>query len=666
MSIKTKLRFALLLSAMLILFLVGMQLQATWQVRHQVRYFLPASEYLLAISSAQSAISSQMKEAVDYLLTGSRLDYQEYEAHGEDVHAAFDRWIEVIRQQQQLGVSGEVEDLDRAYEVLHRYSRWEAGLEGLFASGQGIRTADLAPLLATLEQEIFPRFNEVLKDGFHEVEDSYRDLLLALGRLQPWVLENDLAQLRAAHESINAVISGHSFNAAVNHEFMALALFVLSGDHDDLNRYRNYSRDALVALEAWDEVAERQTGEPAAEIYSTFRKEEYLAFRALMNLAVARKLAGNDTGALELLVDRFDVMPGFQGLGGLRHALQHAGGRLVEQTSLSSQFGTLIIVLVLVALGILLLVVIRQIIARLAVLHVGIEQVADGDLDHRVELPGGDELAELAGGFNRMVEHLRQSREELAELNRGLEQRVGERTGQLQEKNRELEAFNAMVSHDLRGQLSIVSGYAQYLKQQLDEGAVGQADELVGKILFGAARMQQIVESLHSLARMSDGELQSVAVDLSSMAGDICRRLGERSSRREVRFEITPGVVASGDPALLQIALENLLENAWKYTARSAPARIEFGVQHDSVRSICFVRDNGVGFDPKQAGELFTPFRRLATAEGFDGKGIGLSIVKRVIERHGGEIWAEGAPGEGTTIFWTLPMWRSGDEEVTR
>ena len=216
MSIRAKLLFALLLSAVLMLFLVWMQLSAAWQVRRQVSYFLPASDYLLAISSAQSAIASQMKEAVDYLLTADRTDLQEYEAHSRDVHTAFTRWAEAIRTQQQLGVEGEAGDLEQAYEILHRYSRWESGLEPLLNAGRRVQVADLMPHLMLLEQEIFPRFGDVLKDGFAEVEDTYRDLMMALGRLQPWISQADLAQLRAAHEAIRVVSSGHRFNFAVN------------------------------------------------------------------------------------------------------------------------------------------------------------------------------------------------------------------------------------------------------------------------------------------------------------------------------------------------------------------------------------------------------------------------------------------------------------------
>jgi signal transduction histidine kinase len=218
--------------------------------------------------------------------------------------------------------------------------------------------------------------------------------------------------------------------------------------------------------------------------------------------------------------------------------------------------------------------------------------------------------------------------------------------------NAELEAFVYSVSHDLREPLRTVSGYAQIV---LAEQA-GRLDErgahCLQRIERGAARMNRLIEDLLHLSRISRHQLERVEVDLSAIAA--VAELREADAGRSVEVEIAPGLTAVADRGLIEIALSNLLANAWKFTSRAGPARIRFGAGQREGRREFFVQDNGVGFDPAYAAQLFQPFHRLHAEREFPGTGIGLALVERVVRRHGGQVRAAGRPGAGAAFFFTL------------
>lgn len=183
-------------------------------------------------------------------------------------------------------------------------------------------------------------------------------------------------------------------------------------------------------------------------------------------------------------------------------------------------------------------------------------------------------------------------------------------------------------------------------------GPVGKG--YIARIRAGTHRMQQIIDDLLALSRITRREMSAESVDLSTLAEGILNELKQLQPRREIRTYIAGGMRAIGDPNLLRIALENLLRNVWKFTTRQNAAAIEIGVLQEGGESVYFVRDNGAGFDMQYAGKLFGPFQRMHSALEFEGTGIGLAIVHRVIQRHGGRIWAEAAPERGATFFFTL------------
>lgn len=254
-------------------------------------------------------------------------------------------------------------------------------------------------------------------------------------------------------------------------------------------------------------------------------------------------------------------------------------------------------------------------------------------------------------------------RETEAELQRAkaeLEQRVEARTAELAAANRELEAFAYSASHDLRAPLRSIEGFARILIEDLAERLGDEEREHLERIRHAAGRMNVLIDDLLMLSMAGRQEMQPAEVDLSALAADILAELQRVVPDRRVTTRLAAGCKATGDARLLRVLLQNLLENAVKYTGRQAEARIEFGCTPARDGMSFYVRDNGAGFDRKRAERLFEPFQRFHRAEDFEGTGIGLATAARVVARHGGRIWAEAEPGKGAVFFFTLPPPASG------
>ena len=224
----------------------------------------------------------------------------------------------------------------------------------------------------------------------------------------------------------------------------------------------------------------------------------------------------------------------------------------------------------------------------------------------------------------------------------------------LDELNKELETFSYTVSHDLRAPLRAIAGFSEALRESCGGRLEEDEQEYIRRIGRATERMGALIEGILKLSRVSRSKLQRQPIDLSARAEELVQDLSVSDSSRKVEFVIQPNVSAQGDPALMEVVLENLLGNAWKFTTDKEAARIEFGLRNGENGDVFFVRDNGVGFSAEQADQLFKPFQRLHSGEKFKGSGIGLATVQRIIERHGGRVWAEGAAGEGATFYFTL------------
>ncbi len=259
-----------------------------------------------------------------------------------------------------------------------------------------------------------------------------------------------------------------------------------------------------------------------------------------------------------------------------------------------------------------------------------------------------------------VTERLRAERD-TAMTNLNLESMVRSRTGtlnlrkeELEAVNKELVAFSQSASHDLRTPLFVINTFAQLLIRDHGRALTDEGMEYLRKIETGCAWMKSLIDSLLKLADVSQQHPKREALDLSVLAEEVAAAYRAQDPGRQVTLVIEPGIVVKADYRLMRIALDNLISNAWKYTAKTPHPRIEIGTQQDDDDEVIFVRDNGAGFDMGQAGKLFHTFQRLHSDEEFTGHGIGLSTVQRVITRHGGRIWAEAEVGKGAAFFFTL------------
>lgn len=270
---------------------------------------------------------------------------------------------------------------------------------------------------------------------------------------------------------------------------------------------------------------------------------------------------------------------------------------------------------------------------------------------HSVEVDGKTRL--LVVGHDLTAR--RRAEAQLIELNAELERRVAERTAELEEANRELEAFSYSVSHDLRAPLRALDGFSQALLEDYGDRIDERGRTYLSRIRAASQRMGGLIDDLLMLSRVVRAELRLERVDLSAMAAAVAEELRKSDPGRAIIFSIAPGLWAEGDRRLLRLVLENLFSNAWKFTGKTERAQVEFGVEERDGMRMFFVRDNGAGFDMRYAHKLFTPFQRLHSPEEFEGTGIGLATVYRIIRRHGGTVGAEGKVGGGATIWFTLP-----------
>jgi PAS domain S-box-containing protein len=271
-----------------------------------------------------------------------------------------------------------------------------------------------------------------------------------------------------------------------------------------------------------------------------------------------------------------------------------------------------------------------------------------------VELRDGTGVSHGSIGLFQDITARKQAEEEIRKLNSELEQRVRERTLQLENTNKELEAFSYSVSHDLRAPLRGIDGWSQALLEDYQDKLDDQGRQYIGRVRSETQRMGRLIDDMLQLSRLTRADMVREKVDLSALAQSIIGRLTVEDPHRQVEFIIHPEIIAEGDAHLLEVAFINLLGNSFKFTAKCADARIEFGQTELEGERVFFVRDNGAGFDMTYAQKIFGAFQRMHKASEFPGSGVGLAIVQRVIHRHGGRIWADAEVGRGASFYFTL------------
>ena len=249
----------------------------------------------------------------------------------------------------------------------------------------------------------------------------------------------------------------------------------------------------------------------------------------------------------------------------------------------------------------------------------------------------------------------KQAENKINQFNAELEQRVIDRTAQLAAANKELESFSYSASHDLRTPLRSIDGFSQVLIEDYADVLDERAKDYLGRVRSATTRMGMLIDDMLALSRVTRTELRHDSVDLSWLAASVVEHLKHAEPQRKVECRIEPGLIATGDTRLLRVALDNLIGNAWKFTGKTKDARIEVGaIRNTDGETEFFVRDNGAGFDMRYVGKLFGAFQRLHGSDEFQGTGVGLATVQRIISRHGGKIRAESSLGRGATFFFTL------------
>jgi len=271
--------------------------------------------------------------------------------------------------------------------------------------------------------------------------------------------------------------------------------------------------------------------------------------------------------------------------------------------------------------------------------------------------PMFDEQGLYTGSLGMLTDitQRREAEEQVRQLNAELERRITERTAQLEFSNRELESFAYSIAHDLRAPLRSITRFSEVLVEDCTEQLDDTGKDYLRRITAGARRMSELIDCILALSRVNSTELRARECDLSALARAVLEQLQEQQPVRSMRVHIQEGLVAQGDPRLLRSVLENLLGNAWKFTRERPVAEIEFSAQEsESGRRTYKVRDNGAGFDMAYRDKLFGVFQRLHAQREFEGNGVGLATVQRILRRHGGRIWGEGQPGQGASFFFTL------------
>jgi len=474
-----------------------------------------------------------------------------------------------------------------------------------------------------------------------------------------------------------------------------------------LQLYVDYRRDVGAIEQRMQEIDRTSLDSLSQALWNVDTGELHLQLEGLLRLPDMQMLELRESGALDkpvvirvgtsqtsAVIDR--VMPLYHGVGARRQQI----GTLTVEATLSSVYSRLLdtTVFILLSQGIktfLVSMFTLYLVYRLVTRHLMAIAAYLDRYDLRQKVPkltlerrkpiASDELDRVVNAFNIMCEGLQdaygelsllnkelqddirarlRAEEEVRHLNSVLELRVRQRTAELEAANKELGSFTYSVSHDLRAPLRRIEGFGQILADEFTDKLDERGQHYLRRIRAGANDMSEMIDSFLKLSRSTRGELSVETVNLSSLVADTLEQLREKEPEREVQVEIQPDVNVQGDRRLLRVVLENLLDNAWKYSRKAETPRISFGATEDPDGKVFFVRDNGVGFDMANVGRLFTPFNRLHRVEEFEGTGIGLATVQRILARHGGRVWATAAPGRGATFHFTCWEGKSADEHA--
>ncbi|BBA71391.1 sensor histidine kinase [Geobacter sulfurreducens] len=660
MTIKRKVQIVIILIAIHVAVFVGYLFHSSAQVHTRVRHLIPAVEYLRGIALARAGMIQQMKEVVDYLAISDPAARDEFRKGGQLADESFAVWIDAIKAQRALGVTGEDDDLALVQEVQTRYASWVRTAEWFFELQDSGRGAEAMALFRDrlepyFDREVLLPVDKALDDGSEEVHVAFHDLLMTVGRI-PWMSPEGIRNIERGEAALDGFLAANHLLFEVTGQLKELMKYLLNqrqGVNADLSRLDWQAGHALENFRQQMWSLARQ-GDPTALKDAETVTHSFQELTGLMHQAVALKKAGRGHEAVALANSRMEAVLYKTLMPIISRSLDSGSAQMLTLTAAARWQGVLAVSLFLVMAVSLILGTSRSVLRALDSLMAGTSAIAEGDFSHRLDARRSDELGALAVSFNTMVERLQKSRRDLDSFARLLEQRVYDRTVQLEEANEDLRQFSSSLSHDIRTPLSSITGYVQLARAECDGNESELLTELFTAIELAAARMNALVDAQLALARATCKELNLEQVDMAEIGHTVIDNLQFAEPQRKVSFQVTGDLTVDGDMDLLGLAVENLLSNAWKYTAIRDEAVIEFGARDEGDRRIYFVRDNGAGFDTEEINRLFRPFSRLHAAEQFPGTGVGLATVARVIRRHGGRTWADGAVDRGATFFFTL------------
>lgn len=660
MTIKRKIQALIFLIALLVTLFVGYLFHSSSQVQMRVSRLVPAVEYLRGIALARAGMIQQMKEVVDYLSFADPSARDEFRKGEKAVDGAFNIWLDAIKRQKSLGITGEDDDLELVLEIRERHASWVRTAEWFFELQDAGRGAEAMALFRDrlepyFDNEVLRPVDKAMEDGSEEVHVEFHELLATVGWI-PWMSGEGSRNIQRGEAALDGFLAANRLLSDVTAQFKELMKYLLGRRLEVGNDFSRLGWEADHALEDFRHQMQLKAhnGDSAALKDSEAVSRNFQELAGLMHKAVELKKAGRGQEALVLANTRMEGVLYKTLVPIISRSLDSGSSQMLNLAAAARWQGVLAVTVILVAAVSLILGTSRSILRVLDSLTAGTVAIAEGKLSHRLDIRRSDELGTLAASFNAMAERLQKSHEDLDAFARLLEHRVRERTAQLEAANDDLKQFSSALSHDLRTPLSCISGYVQLALAESEEKGDASLSELLASINEAAVRMNALIDAQLSLARATCQQLTMVQVDMGEIARSVIGDLQRVEPQRRVSFVRTGDLLVNGDAEFLSLAVENLVNNAWKYTAQREEAAIEFGSRDEGGRRVYFIRDNGAGFDSEESKKLFRPFSRLHSSDEFPGNGVGLATVARVIRRHGGRIWAEGAVDEGATFFFTL------------
>ena len=379
-------------------------------------------------------------------------------------------------------------------------------------------------------------------------------------------------------------------------------------------------------------------------------------FSELVTISEAQENSGDELGVSQDLRERLTtrlLLNSQRMVSEASRLAETSRDEIADAENRAALFVSLFLVITALLIVTVLFVFNRKVLRPITQLQMGAKIIGKGDLSYRTGITSRDEIGALSVAFDQMAANLSITTASRDELNNeiGVRKLAQE---EILKVNAALEAFSYSVSHDLRAPLRGIDGFSQALLEDYAGKLDEQGKDYLQRVRSATQRMGVLIDDMLSLSRVTRSDMRREPVNLSTLAESIVAELQRTQADRQAKFVIAPGLTDTGDAHLLQVLLENLLGNAWKFTGQHSQARIEFGSTQVDGKPAYFVRDDGAGFDMAYADKLFGAFQRLHTEAEFTGTGIGLATVERIVHRHGGQVWAEGKVEEGATFYFTL------------